>query len=209
MISSGAGRPLARSASTRHSPSVVQGPSTISPVLRLIMRQYQPGCVCHSSVAVAKDWDARQQLRIPLRTLLRQFRYHPPGEYVSKREPQIILKTDERKYYAGTRPRGKFAAKSTAWDEIEDDKLEVAVKNGRWVVTHLPAGPARLSGRYSTTSVPKNDAVTAPAVAPQRRCDGATVAQQPRCDGATERFRRCGRDRQSRSAIACRSPSLK
>ena len=125
------------------------------------------------------------------------------------RVPQIILKTDERKYYAGTRPRGKFAAKSTAWDEIEDDKLEVAVKNGRWVVTHLPAGPARLSGRYSTTSVPKNDAVTAPAVAPQRRCDGATVAQQPRCDGATERFRRCGRDRQSRSAIACRSPSLK
>jgi hypothetical protein len=43
----------------------------------------------------------------------------------------------------------------------------------------LPAsrlGRGRLSGRYSTTSVPKSDAVTAPAVAPQPRCDGATVA---------------------------------
>jgi hypothetical protein len=61
------------------------------------------------------------------------------GEHVSKREPQIILKTDEHKYCAGTRPRGKLAAKSTAWDEIEGDKLEVAVKNGR----HPPAGGAR------------------------------------------------------------------
>ena len=40
--------------------------------------------------------------------------------------------------------------------------------------------------RCSTTSVPKSDAVTAPAVAPQRRCDGATVAPQRRCNGATE-----------------------
>jgi hypothetical protein len=39
----------------------------------------------------------------------------------------------------------KFAAKSIGWDEsrvfVEGDKLEVAVKNGRWVLTHLPAKP--------------------------------------------------------------------
>ena len=35
-------------------------------------------------------------------------------------------------------------AKSGGWDEdrvfLEGDKLEVAVKNGRWVLMHLPAG---------------------------------------------------------------------
>jgi len=109
--------------------------------------------------------------------------------------------------------KGKFAAKSTGWDEnqvfLEDDKLEVAVEKGTLVLPASRLDRGRLSGRYSTTSVPKSDAVTAPAVAPHARCDGATVAQQPRCDGATERFRRCGGDRQPRSAIACRSPSLK
>ena len=50
---------------------------------------------------------------------------------------------------------GKFAAKSSGWGEnrvfLEGDKLEVAVKNGRWVLTHLPAGPrpaAELVRRY-------------------------------------------------------------
>jgi hypothetical protein len=51
-----------------------------------------------------------------------------------------------RKHRARTnRGRKKFAAKSIGWGEIrvflEGDKLEVAVKNGRWVLTHLPAGP--------------------------------------------------------------------
>jgi hypothetical protein len=95
---------------------------------------------------------------------------------VSRREPQIILKTDERSIVFEPGLGGKFSAKSTAWDEnrvfLEGDKLEVAVNSSRWVVTHLPAGPARLSGRYSTTSVTKSDAVTTPAVAPQR---GVTV----------------------------------
>ena len=40
---------------------------------------------------------------------------------------------------------GKFAAKSTAWDEnrvfLEGDELEVRVKDGRWVLTHTPAKP--------------------------------------------------------------------
>jgi hypothetical protein len=55
---------------------------------------------------------------------------------MGKREPQIILKTDERKVVLELGLAGKFAAKSSGWDEnrffLEGDKLEVAVKNGRW-----------------------------------------------------------------------------
>jgi len=36
---------------------------------------------------------------------------------MSKREPQIILKTDERKIVLELGTGGKFAAKSTGWDE--------------------------------------------------------------------------------------------
>jgi hypothetical protein len=40
---------------------------------------------------------------------------------------------------------GKFSAKSTAWDEnrvfLEGDALDIKVKSGRWVLTHVPAGP--------------------------------------------------------------------
>jgi hypothetical protein len=64
---------------------------------------------------------------------------------MAKREPQIILKTDERKIHLELGLEGKFAAKSTGWDEnrvfLEGDRLEVAVKSGRWVLTHLPAKP--------------------------------------------------------------------
>ena len=55
---------------------------------------------------------------------------------MGKREPQIILKTDERKVVLELGLAGKFAAKSSGWDEnrffLEGNKLEVAVKNGRW-----------------------------------------------------------------------------
>ena len=65
---------------------------------------------------------------------------------MGKREPQIILKTDERTVVLELGRDGKFAAKSTDWDEnrvfLEGDRLEVAVKSGRWVLTHLPADPA-------------------------------------------------------------------
>jgi hypothetical protein len=65
-----------------------------------------------------------------------QFRHHPLGEDVSRREPEIILKTDERSIVFEPGLGGKFSAKSTAWDEnrvfLEGDKLEAAVKNGRW-----------------------------------------------------------------------------
>ena len=78
---------------------------------------------------------------------------------------------------------GKFAAKSTGWDEnrvfLEGDKLVVEVKTGRWVLTtslgarvrrceewpsgaHAPArGPAagRRAGQ-SPTSTRKSDGVT-------------------------------------------------
>jgi hypothetical protein len=51
---------------------------------------------------------------------------------MSKREPQIILKTDERKIHLELGLEGKFAAKSTGWDEnrvlVEGDQLEIAVK---------------------------------------------------------------------------------
>ena len=66
---------------------------------------------------------------------------------MGKREPQIILKTDERKILLELGHEGKFAAKSTGWDEnrvfLEGDRLEVAVKNGRWVLSHLPAAPRK------------------------------------------------------------------
>jgi hypothetical protein len=61
------------------------------------------------------------------------------------REPQIILKTDQRKVVLELSLKGKFEAKSSGWDEsrvfLEGDVLEVSVRNGRWVLTHVPAGP--------------------------------------------------------------------
>jgi Zincin-like metallopeptidase len=69
---------------------------------------------------------------------------------MSKREAQIILKTDvlktdQRNVILELGLGGKFQAKSSGWDEnrtfLEGDVLEVAVGNGRWVLTHVPAGP--------------------------------------------------------------------
>jgi hypothetical protein len=64
---------------------------------------------------------------------------------MSKREPQIILKTDERKLVLELGLGGKFTARSTVWDEnrvfLEGDKLVVEVKTGRWVLTYKPSGP--------------------------------------------------------------------
>ena len=64
---------------------------------------------------------------------------------MGKREPQIILKTDERRTVLELAREGKFTAKSGGWDEnrvfLEGHKLEVEVKNGRLVLTH-PSGQA-------------------------------------------------------------------
>jgi hypothetical protein len=66
---------------------------------------------------------------------------------MAKRERQIILKTDERNIHLELGRDGKFAAKSTGWDEnrvfLEGDNLEIAVVNGRLVLTHLPAEPRK------------------------------------------------------------------
>ena len=66
---------------------------------------------------------------------------------MGKREPQIILKTDERKVVLELSLEGKFAAKSTGRDEnrvfLEGDTLQIAVKNGCRVITHLPAKPVK------------------------------------------------------------------
>jgi hypothetical protein len=65
---------------------------------------------------------------------------------MAKREPQIILKTDERKIHLELGLEGQFGAKSTSCDEnrvfLEGDRLEVSVKNGRWVLCHVPGRPA-------------------------------------------------------------------
>jgi hypothetical protein len=61
------------------------------------------------------------------------------------RETQIILKTDQRTVVLELGLGGKFAAKTSGWDEnrvfLEGDVLEVSVRQGRWVITQVPAGP--------------------------------------------------------------------
>jgi hypothetical protein len=61
------------------------------------------------------------------------------------REPQIILNTDQRTVLLELGLGGKFQEKSSGWDEnrtfLEGDVLAVAVRHGRWVLTHVPAAP--------------------------------------------------------------------
>jgi hypothetical protein len=64
---------------------------------------------------------------------------------VGTREPQIILKTDERKVVLELGLGGEFTARSMGWDEnrlfLEGDTLSIEVKGRRWVLMHLPAKP--------------------------------------------------------------------
>jgi hypothetical protein len=64
---------------------------------------------------------------------------------MGKREPQSILKTDECSIVLELGKEGKFVSQIKRLRSKpgfpEGDKLEVAVKNGRWVLTHLHAGP--------------------------------------------------------------------
>ena len=52
---------------------------------------------------------------------------------------------DQRDIFLEMGLGGKFQTRSSGWDEnrtfLEGDDLEVAVRNGRWVLTHVPAGP--------------------------------------------------------------------
>jgi hypothetical protein len=79
-------------------------------------------------------------------------------------KPQIILKTDRRNVILELGLRGKFQAKSSGWDEnrtfLEGDVLEVTVRNGRWVLTHAPAGPRPAPPPPGTISRPRSDGVT-------------------------------------------------
>jgi hypothetical protein len=66
-----------------------------------------------------------------------------PGELWASANRRSFLKNGERSIHLELGGEGKFPAKSSGWDEnrvfLEGDKIEVAAKNGRWVLTHLPA----------------------------------------------------------------------
>jgi hypothetical protein len=92
---------------------------------------------------------------------------------------------------------GKFQAKSSGWDEnrtfLEGDVLEVAVRNGRRALIHVPAGPRSAPLRPSTFSDRGSDGVTGV-------CDIVTWAATPlryRVTGHLAGNSRCGRGRQS------------
>jgi hypothetical protein len=93
-------------------------------------------------------------------------------ENVGEREPQTILKTDERRTVLELAREGKFTAKSGGWDEdrvfLEGDKLEVAVKNGRWVA-HAPARRPATGGR--TAPMPFSGRL-------KRRCNGGDTVTE-------------------------------
>jgi hypothetical protein len=61
------------------------------------------------------------------------------------REPQIVLKTDQRTVLLEMGLGGKFQQKSSAWDEnrtfLEGDVLEVEYALAARVLTHVPARP--------------------------------------------------------------------
>ena len=67
------------------------------------------------------------------------------GTMGKDRERLVILKTGQRTILLELGLGGKSLAKSSGWDEnqifLEGDVLEVAVRNGRWVLTHGPAKP--------------------------------------------------------------------
>ena len=120
---------------------------------------------------------------------------------MGKREPQIILKTDERKIALELDLEGKFAAKSRGWDEnrvfLEGDRLEVAVKNGRWVLTHLPAGPRRpkpvrhyFTGRRVTPSQRRERRCVAPSPVAVETGNGVADEEAERLGGASRIGRR-------------------
>ena len=118
---------------------------------------------------------------------------------MGKREPQIILKTDERKILLELGLGGKFAAKSTGWDEnrvfLEGDQLEVAVKNGRWVLTHTfrPAPADSREPVERITSRPTDvDAATA-AATPLRCQRRAKRPLRPAFTDGCRGRRRCRR----------------
>jgi hypothetical protein len=80
-----------------------------------------------------------------------------------KREPQIILKTDERKVVLELGLQGKFAAKSMGWDEnrvfLEGDNLESRSSTGGWCSRTFRPSRSRPS-RCCTIGLTTSNAVT-------------------------------------------------
>ena len=80
------------------------------------------------------------------------------------REPQIILKTDQRNVILELGLGGKFKAKSSAWDEnrtfLEGDVLEVEYAMAARVLTHVPARPGPAPPTAQTIFRPRSDGVT-------------------------------------------------
>jgi hypothetical protein len=122
-------------------------------------------------------------------------------KHVSRREPQIILKTDGPSIVFEPGLGGKLSAKSTAWDEnrvfLEGDKLEVAVKNGRWGLTHLLAGP-RPAAELLRCYFPGDCNGVASVVTPllKRRCNrrnAVTHGRSRRSMSVMKRLRACAR----------------
>jgi hypothetical protein len=78
-----------------------------------------------------------------------------PRGGMGKREPQTILKTDERKLVRNSASKANSLRNQWAGTKngvfLEGDRLEIELKGGRWVLTHLPAKPPRQS-RCCTTS---------------------------------------------------------
>ena len=106
----------------------------------------------------------------------------PRGVLIGTREAQITLKTEDRDIRLELGRDGKLTAKSSGWDKagLPSGRQARGRSQERPVGGHPPAGGGPRGYRAATHYFrKKNDAVTAPAVAPQRRCDGATVALQP------------------------------
>jgi hypothetical protein len=82
---------------------------------------------------------------------------------VSKREPHIILKTDERSTVLELEREGKAAAKSIGWGEnrvfLRAKSSRSPSRTGHLVLTHLPAGPRPAAERsdsiFRTTETAK------------------------------------------------------
>jgi hypothetical protein len=70
---------------------------------------------------------------------------HPRGDHGQGREPQIILKTDQRTVLLEIGLGGKFQAKSSERDEnrtfLEGDVLEVEYAMAAGLLTRVPARP--------------------------------------------------------------------
>ena len=60
---------------------------------------------------------------------------------MGKREPQIILRPTSARWCSNSASKGNSPGWTKIGSSSKGDRLEVAVKSGRWVLTHVPATP--------------------------------------------------------------------